>query len=68
VSTKPYQKTERQNISELAPFDQERTVLVISFDTLKIRIFSTVGVSGIWFFNASVMVLRDVSDLISLSS
>jgi hypothetical protein len=60
VSTKPYQRTERRNFTELAPFDQERTVLVISFDTL-IRIFSMVGISGIWFFNASVMVLRDVS-------
>jgi len=28
---------------------------------LKIRSFSTVGVSGVWFFDAAVMVLFDVS-------
>ena len=31
------------------------------FDPLKIRSFSTVGVSGVWFFDADVMVLHDVS-------
>ena len=36
----------------MAPFDQELTVLVISFDSLTIRSFSTVGVCGVWFFNA----------------
>ena len=28
---------------------------------MKIRSFSTVGVSGVWFFDADVMVLRDLS-------
>jgi len=31
------------------------------FDPMKIRNLSTVGVSGVWIFNAGVMVLYDVS-------
>ena len=61
MSTKSCQPTQHRNFSYLAPFDQEWTVLVICFDPLKIRSFSTVGVSGVWFFDADVMVLRDLS-------